>query len=112
MLDKDQLAALRAEEDAWGEHPECPVEVLADGTRVWRVPPGTEVEILMQTTGNLRVVLVDPKGAYGNWYVPPDQIAVRAGKSIWWSHWKFLRRLDYNPPPTREEAPEAADAPR
>lgn len=109
----DVRRALRAEEDAWGEHPECPVEVLPTGERVWRVLPGTEVDLVTRDKV-FRVVITDTQWVSrdGLQQAGAGFIGVRVGRQLWWSHWKFLRRIDYNPPPTREEAHEAADAAR
>lgn len=98
-----ELVPYQIEEDGWGRHPECPVEVLDDGTHVWRVPPGSRVVL---EDGELGVLDVQ------RWRGRREVLGVRVGMEIRWVDWRELRRLGYTAGSRVSDAVEAARATR
>jgi hypothetical protein len=95
----DDLVPFQAMEDAYGQHPECPVEVLADGSQVWRVPPGAEVELLLRAGHRQRAVLLpDAHTAQSELVATRHPDAPNTTAVQWWVHWRALRRLGYTQP--------------
>lgn len=101
-----ELVPYQIEEDSWGSRPECPVEVLADGTRVWRVPDGTRVRVIGASHDYAVVVHHATRGG------PPELVWVTTDGHFRQVYWTRLRRLDYTPAARVSPADEAAHAPR
>jgi hypothetical protein len=103
-----ELVPYQLEEDAWGTRPECPVEPLGNAL-VWRVPPGTEVEMVISSSYRYLVTLVDDRPPAGaGHYV---RIRRRNGTEGW-ANWRELRRIGYTPAARASDVVETAHAPR
>lgn len=108
-----ELTPILREEDAWGAHPECPVEVLTDGSQVWRVEPGTTVLYLdPRRRSPVEVYLQDPRSPAMVHSEDPTKIWVATCRHQWHVPWTRLRRIGYTPRPSREDQAETAHAGR